>query len=221
MTNHRRCLKLLYAIQILLIASCDRSYNHYVKSYVLSYQEIKQIALNEDISNDGFPNIQLTAGGGGFVWFKSTGAAKKEYEQLCEKNGDISYNRVVSLRMDEPKGYAFYPEIIGIDVVTLDNYDEEHFMGDKVNDIFKLMYVSATDYVRGGYSDTESLLLREKIISDILPSELELLMDMNREHIHIKPAKRPKFSNKINISVTLNLETGENCSDTIEMSFTE
>ena len=203
----------------LAFTSCDRVYYYHVDSYILGYNSINDITLKNYGSIDGLPRIELRAGGGGLISFRSTGEEKKEYDRLCKKHNDIGYNRRVGLLVDEIFDRGFCPDIVGIDITTLDFFDKDHYAGDPANDIFTLRYVTAADYIDSHYKDEESLATREKLISEISGPELAMLMDT--DGLYILPTCFPTFAEKINIQVTLHLETGESVSDTIEIKFSK
>ena len=202
-----------------VFTSCDRVYYYHVDSYILGYKTINEITLKNYDSIDGLPRIEIWVGGGDLISFRSTGEAKKEYDILCKKHGDIGYNRKVGLLVNEIFDWGFCPDIVGIDITTLDFFDKEHYAGDPANDVFSLRYVTAGDYIDSHYKDEESLATREKLISDISGSELSRLMDTNG--LYIQPTCFPTFAEKVNIQVTIHLETGESVSDTIEIKFSK
>ena len=105
-------------------------------SYMASYTIYNGI----DMTSDGNSlNIKFIAEN--HVSIESRDAEKQLYDALCRLNGDTMYNGVLEKHgAFITGGYAYYPNINAINLVSDTDFDAEHPVGTSLNDCFELEY---------------------------------------------------------------------------------
>lgn len=155
------------------------TYRSITHSHALGFfpAELK-IAVYE---NTPYLSIRRT---GDSVWFFEEGENKERFDSLCAVHGDTTRNESVEFwYYFFNKGNDSVPalncrrtyiddQIVSIDVITEDDYDEEHLRGSSVNDIIEILYTH--------YDLTEDRfhINERKMLRDITEKDLEYAVDM-------------------------------------------
>ena len=84
----------------------------------------------------------------------SRGEQKEKFEGLCQKHGDVSYNRVRSLpTFGSTDLISFVDRDFTVLEITSDNdFDAEHPAGTSLGDIVRFLGSSPIKYIQSGYS---------------------------------------------------------------------
>ncbi len=140
----------LLCITIYLLAGCDAMETHKFKSYVTTYFELNTFSLLQTSSG----NIEIIDRSSGSYSWNSKGTEKRTYDDLCEKNGDTSYNKKLSFigAPDEPRSFSVQT-INKIEVISNADWDADHPAGALLNDITILLSMSPYKYIRSGYKN--------------------------------------------------------------------
>lgn len=87
------------------------------------------------------------------VSYKSEGADEKKYDALCEKHGDMSYNRKVTILGYFPitPNQFIVADFLSVDIISDADFDAAHPAGASLGDIVKFISVSPYPYIKSGY----------------------------------------------------------------------
>ncbi len=151
---------LVMAVCLLVgISGCILSKDYYARSFILEYAVLERSKIIAYHSYDCDGTIKLGIDGSVTSWVScfSEGKDKELYDEICEKNGDITYNRNVSL-MDGKFPYdirdSFYPDLSSIVLTSNKDFDAEHPAGTPLNEYVTAdLEDSVYEYVASGYDD--------------------------------------------------------------------
>ena len=176
----------LVAVVLLTIIGCCSYQEQYVRSYIQQYIMYDDICVRR--SNDNSKHLDLYSKTSKRVDFRSEGNDKIEYENICKANGDTCYNRYIYTPSGLPIIMTEYPHFSKINVYSNKDFDEEHPAGTPLNDVIDIIYHSALEYIRSGYT-AESSLYEKKVkrLSELRDEDL----NMNTENIFLAFTKDP------------------------------
>ena len=147
-----RFLFLLIGITILFITTGCRPEKHYVTSMVNAYYAPIDLKLNSTENN----LIVMSFGQGKVVSFATADKyteAKKEYDELCEKHYDTSYDR----KIVSTAGLIYHFAYPSVDFVSLNITSDSDFnsipAGSSLGDIIRFHSLSVNKYILSGYSE--------------------------------------------------------------------
>ncbi len=205
------------ACALLLFNSCNKVEEAFFRSYVTSY-----ISLDERIVSVNTTNaerlISIEVNDGEFEW-NSSGRSKEIYDSLCQKNNDMSFNKKL--------GYIHFPDwggpilaenILRIDIVSENDFDETHSRGTSLNDLVMFNAFTPKPFIDNGYKkgdyfvdkdvdEYEVLTKISKLVSDLADDEGYMLN--TRWGISFDFTKAPTLDKRHNLTIKFLLDNGE------------
>ncbi len=125
-------------------------------SYVTSYQNMIEIRLEKFSQAEAKNYIAII-----YIFdqarnsdLNSKGEQKEKFERLCQKHGDVSYNRVRMLpTFGTTELISFADRDFSMIEITSDSdFDAEHPAGTSLGDIVRFLGSSPIKYIQSGYS---------------------------------------------------------------------
>jgi hypothetical protein len=211
-----------------LFAGCEEkigeggTYYIFLRSYVTCYHDVQDIQLwnyNYYISpSQGVKGIVLGFRGDEIGNFESTGAEKETYDALCEKYGDMTFNRDVKMFTNLPNDLpnALSVDFVSVDITSNADFDAGHLAGSSLGDIVMFNAWSFKPYIDSGYTSNDGCWIWE-LVSELTPAQLTLLEYQDGPTLWIQTA--PTLSKTHTFTVTMTADDGRVFSDTIEMTF--
>ena len=211
----------------------------YRRSYAMIFSETKSIELREGYYNFTEPNIfcyinfDLLSSS---CWYNDTGEKKEIYDAMCEKYGDMTYNRKEFVRFGGEPSFQMY-SFVSVDIVSNADYNEEHPAGSSLVDLFTYRAYSAKPFIDSGYIKYEyeadewdghnTYLLShypvQKKVSDLTPDDFILhtshYMVRERSFAEFRFESLPTLSKVHTFTVTFTDERGDTFSASLEMTF--
>ncbi len=224
------------------LASCDHFYEVESRSYIFSYVEYVGVELRSDydVASTDVSRLQrtkssqmtyrnrtgkitLTFKAGKIVNFWSEGEDKELYQEFCEKNNDVSFNKkiIINSKTATPASFldgasASYPNISSVDFYCDKAFDENHPAGSSLNDIVEVKdLLSLRQYINSGYKDFGDGY--KGMISDLSSKDIDLLLCESWDCRFVSFPENLEQVYKITVAVTF--ETGDTYSDTISILF--
>lgn len=156
-------MKRILLIAVLLsmfISGCEvknKSMKVYLRSYIMGYYDPFEIQLNDIGWTDYGNNIYVFVTKGETIGtYMDDGERKILYDKLCEKHGDMTFNRVIDYH--PWAGILEYPgvDFVSIEVTSNADYDVAHLAGDSLTDIVIGNMTSVKEYIESGYTKYDS-----------------------------------------------------------------
>ncbi len=129
----------------------------FLRSYVMNYYDLRTVSLVDRSHSDRFPNnkvIVILAEYGGYLEgsHNSLKSTSRDFDALCEKHGDMTFNR--KIRVNPASAVPSFPAVdfLSISVVSDADYDENHPAGTSLNDLITAEYSTAKPYIDSGYT---------------------------------------------------------------------
>lgn len=105
---------------------------------------------------------------------------KAAYDALCEKHGDMTFDRIIKI---QPWENVMYPAVdfVSIKVTSDADFDAEHPEGEPLNDILTFDSCSAKPYIDSGYTeydkaaDIRKYSVINKNLAEVTVDDLTLL----------------------------------------------
>jgi hypothetical protein len=205
----------------------------FLRSYVMEYYNFTGLNIEEGGSDSFYPEklILLNASKGVTTcsYLNTADPYKTMYDALCEKHGDMTFNRKVYLPIDGRVVNFPAIDFVSIDVVSNVDYDAEHPAGTSLNDLFTFNGYSAKPYIDSGYAEDDIHVNEVYVYSDIVKpleevssNDLVLLGtgDPRRPRLcHLAIDTYPTLSKTHTFTVTMTADDGRVFSDSIEMTF--
>lgn len=233
-----------------LLSGCTVYERTMCRSYITIYNNLRSIQLN---LSPAAPNTILINPGSERPVVEytmvSSGAEKEEYERLCRKHNDLSWNQYRSLPKGMPGGLAYNDkDFVSIDVVCGTRFDDEHPAGASLGDVVRFMSWSPYRYIHSGYtyyhynpediSEYFRSIIPEFLGPDLLSEQKDnccypidkMLADLTAEDMillgygpwymgFLHFEKTPSEKGPYNMRVKLVADTGECFEETVEMTF--
>lgn len=160
MTSQRNRIRMTGRIVLAFVAlglcSCNVYKSELCRSYVSSYNNLRSIRLEETPSHPGCISI-MCGNDRPYVNFNmfSTGKDLDEYDRLCHKHNDLSYNKYRSFHASNASEGAVYndKDFESIEVFSDKDFDELHPAGASLADIVRFVSWSPSRYIGSGYSE--------------------------------------------------------------------
>lgn len=141
------------SIGLLFFNSCDRLKTETFSSFIISYGETEKALLN--LTENG--NISIRIKTIEVCGYKSTGDKKIKYNELCEKNKDITYNKKLSYFSTPFETGEVARNVLNnlasINVTSDANFDEHHHAGSSLNDIIQFAGMSFSNFINNNYKN--------------------------------------------------------------------
>lgn len=159
-------LRILLLFSLFYLTSCTKTpfwYYYDAESFIYTYIDFEgwtDIYMRDNNFEMLTYDYITLVGAGNETHYseESRGKNKQIYDELCVKNGDISYNRQNTLRPQHlsDAGFFDYREaycktIVDIDVVSNRDFDETHPAGSSLGDIITYNCTSYWEYVSECY----------------------------------------------------------------------
>ncbi len=198
------------------LSSCDMPDKYHLRSFVMNYFDAEEMRLEEYHSSGTTRGINIRYSISFIGGYDSAGSEKAEYDALCEKHNDMTYNRSVKLQPWEHTDY------IGVDFVTVDivsdaDFDEDHLLGESLGDIVLFRSHSIKPFIDNGYTGHQNTAIYE-YLSELSSDQLVLLGEMGRiGRLEFKDL--PTLSKTHTFTVTMTADDGRVFEDSIDMTF--
>ena len=218
MKNYRHIKIFLIVLTLLLVYGCCTTQHYISRSYINTYKLYDGIELSRSLSRSTKNidiNINVTHRVGSF----SENAADKDlYEKICIEYGDTAYNSDIFIHNNIIPEMSNYPHFTSINVTSDKDFDENHPAGTPLNDVIKIIYNSAYNYVSSGYKSDVPMIYNndtEKLLCDLQPNDLALgLLTPSLAFI-----KEPDVLNVHTLTVECTNHTGESIKAQINYDF--
>ncbi len=191
------------------------------RSYVYQYNDAGSISLSDAETVFHVEGIRISFENLSLIG--SYGSVDEEkiaaYDALCEKHGDMTYNRNVNIHSGMPYDPNIGLDFLSIDIVSDSDYDESHVAGTSLADITLFHGGTLKPFIDSGYAPTGTYTNYssvESLLTDLTPDQLTLL---NPGTMYLKFVSLPTLSKTHNFTVTMTADDGRVFSDTIEMTF--
>ena len=203
----------------------------YRRSFAMVFSETKNVELKESYYNYNQPRVyfQINLDMTSSCRYDDTGDRKDVYDAMCEKYGDMTYNREDAVAPGAAPSFQMY-SFVSVDIVSDADFDDLHPAGSSLAGLFIFEAYSCKPFIDSGYTMCkyiENERIREKPIypvyekvPDLTPYDLMLLFT-STDHIegHLYLESLPALSKVHTFTVTFTDERGETFSDSIEMTF--
>ena len=194
-----------------MLCCCSSHEDIWTDSYIEAYHEINGFHFRQS----GTSRFNFI-GSGRSASIKSTGEDKVWFDWICYENGDFTYGREVRLMYGMPGTRAYTPDIVSIDVYSMDDFNSAHPAGSSLNDCITFEFESAKDFIESGYTDAGSLAIQKKLLSELTPEDLKILLwGFCYLDFKVKPEKLVIHSMKI----VMKMSDGKEYTDTFKYSF--
>ena len=229
----------LFLVISVLFFGCDKVTTETFRSYVHTYFDYEELYLS--VTESGYIDVRATTKTIG-NW-KSKGDEKKVYNDLCEKNNDLSYNTEKRYIVNPNPGAYYKGDILSIDVVSDKDFNADYPAGTSLGNIVRLISASPTKYIQSGYkteydwatSENENLLFSQtylgfenrgehhpinKMLSELIKEDLFLMGNgWERFICLLKFEQIPEFEKEHTFTVTINVSDGNVFEGEMAMSF--
>lgn len=199
-----------------LLTGCDMVHYYFSSSYVLGYMEVSGIELKQE----GEAIAILPDAVSGRVSVQSEGEEREQYDAICAKHGDVTYNRNVGLVSDIITEWGLHPDIASVTVTSDKDFDAAHPAGTPLNDCAELTYRSAYDYVSSGYDQSfltnDTPKEKTEPLTEVSAGELSLMLE---DYGLLTFTSSPETKGAHRISVTLNTADGRSFSASMDYEF--
>jgi hypothetical protein len=219
---------LIFFSSLLLLSGCRLEGNVkkvFLRSYVREYYKPAGITLSARPDGNG---MKFYFGFGKYVCrYSDEGDKKAVYDALCEKNGDMTFNRTVWVGSPHPIILYMSTTFVSVDVVSNADFDEQHPAGTSLADIIMLDSTTAKPYIDSGYVEYEydkehryPYYFIHKMLSEVIPYDLILLGDgRGIADGNFVFESLPTMSKEHTFTITFTDDEGSKMSSSIEMTF--
>ncbi len=220
---------------LLILISCNDTRTEKFKSYVTNYHKHNVCLITE---TDGSITIRKDTAKNKKVFlysWDSKGEAKLTFDSLARIHNDLKYNKVRTFIIEPLWGYCFYYDIASIDVVSDDDFDNQHLKGSSLNDIIHFVSFSFKEYINRGYvkktnffteykkvldkykinSYVPSVFIQEDDVLNIIDKKLseigtnEMVMLPLEHHGSLVFDTKPTLSKTHHLTITIHFRNGE------------
>lgn len=160
----RIILLLIAALGSLLLCGCpDNPYWEYsARSFVLYYSHTDLESISLDFGRNSINYLDIPLGndellyhvgfaGGGSCGITSSGSRKIDYDLLCEKHGDVTYNKKIRIYGNELYDERCACDFINLEIWSSAAWDVEHPAGTSLGNIVRFICNTPLPYIRSGY----------------------------------------------------------------------
>jgi hypothetical protein len=220
---------IMSVFSVLMLFSCSQKLvgggeDVFTRSYVMEYYKPTGIKLSVRQYSNTKNYLIFYFSPSSYVGGYTDEAGTKErelYDALCEKNGDMTFNRKVFISdVSRPPAYMS-TNMVSIDVVSNADFDEQHPAGTSLADIISLYGDTAKPYIDSGYTEYKGLNYYpiRKILSEITPDDLILFGDGRFTSVYLHFDSQPTLSKEHTFTLTVIDDEGTTMSDSIEKTF--
>ena len=232
------------------LTGCDLYSPRLCPSYVVFYNNVRSIDLLQ--VPEGAGCVMICAGNDMpevLYSLLSEGEEKAEYDRLCEKHCDLSFNRRRTFLVpSESVGYND-KDFVSIEITSDAAFDESHPAGTNLADVVRFMSWSPREYIASGYleyyhydpsglSDSFKTVMPvylarefflpetdatcypiDKMVCDLEPEDLILLGHDDLRIGFLKFERMPATPGNHIITVKMETDAGAVFEESIEMTF--
>jgi hypothetical protein len=217
----------------------EAGYQIYRRSFAMVFHETEKLTMGETNPRYSKPTLLFGFDSAGIIYSnKDTSGKEKElYDALCEKYGDMTYNREEFVPIGfEPEFLAYSP--VSITIVSDADYDDQHPAGTSLADIVTYDSQSSKPFIDNGYvmhewdendkgkfyyysnTNVRPFYPVCKKASELVADDFQLIYDPIDNVVgYIYFDALPTLEKTHNITVTFTDERGEVFSDTVKMVF--
>ena len=144
------CVVVVCVLSVFLSA-CEVTCRRY-RSYIDGYVCIDTLWVETE--NIKYNGVSVHVQTSHLVHLDSSGDDKCVYDSLCSVHNDMSYNTTETRPFlgGGPDRLCFYPDLKGIDIVCLQQYDDTHPSNASLGDVVRFMAISPKKFVDDNYS---------------------------------------------------------------------
>lgn len=137
-----------------------------------------------------------------------------QFEEYLRKYGDTGYwekKKSPGYLGDSSAAGALGEYITDINIVTVDDFDENHPAGSSLNDIMEFEWVSFYEFIQSGYTDHNFKCCFRAPLSDksIYPIKMACQNPLAYQYLYFSDAAKPAKGKEIEIRVKFTFETCE------------
>ncbi len=132
----------------MVLVSCDVVTNEKFRSYITTYHK-SNISLKT--IDDKSISIETDNTVSHHYTWKSKGKDKIVFDSLSRVHNDMAYNKERKYIHSTDFGYSFYYDISSIDVVSEEDFDNNHLAGTSLNDVIHFISATPKKYIDSGY----------------------------------------------------------------------
>lgn len=201
--------KLLLIIVVLFISCEPPSWVYDARSFVLHYAGMESISLWQEKGDKMLWHVSF--GDGKLFTIRSEGAGKAVFDRLCEKHGDVTYNRAIRIYADKRYDYRCAEDFVNIEITSSADWDADHPAGSSLGDIVRLISNTPLPYIRSGYTQKYSeekggeYYPIDKLVSELTPDDMMLLSN----GIKYRFTQPPTLSREHTLTVRLTTDEGK------------
>ncbi len=188
------------------ITSCCSGRRIFCKSYIGTFW-CDYSYFKVTFNNTG-PSISLAAFGGHAYSRESTGSDAEYFDLLCKLYGDTNYNEYTAEELAEFES-VILPNLVAIDVICNDDFNESHSKGSSLNDGMSTIAVNIQDFINNGYVNSTGGRYANgpiKLLCDLTVDDLRLHNDVIDLSFETYPDIIPSTHS---LSITLTDENGK------------
>lgn len=159
-------------LSLMFFASCDYSDGVvFSRSFVMNYVDVVDSIPMEMAGDSIWVYMHKDYVGSAYRYDDSD---KGEYDRICEKNGDMTYN---ASRIPSETWHTYPSENwTSISVVSEEDYDAGHPAGSDLSDVIIMETVSPYPFISRGYKGEEYTSI-SRLISELSSDDLKLIGD--------------------------------------------
>jgi len=139
------------ALSLLLVASCTKETTVTLRSFVTKFTNYGTFSLviteKDHIVMYWYNRTEV-------LTYDSRGEAKRRFEEVTQRLGDVAYNQRVRFIGSIPCQRYPYNEILSISVVSDTDFCAEHPAGSSLNGLVRFLSVSPIRFIQSGYRET-------------------------------------------------------------------
>ena len=176
---------LITLLTLNVFISCDSVFVVDRHSYVQAYTEYSNEleVFNVSPQQGLFDFVVAAKPAGRYANIRSRGNDKVWFDELCQRNGDVSYENT-KRKVGYDWVYEYHPccitpDLFSVELLTERDYDTNHPAGSSVSDCMEVSFQSADYFIREGYpKEKEDAYtgLTTKLLKDVVPEDLKLLV---------------------------------------------
>ncbi len=209
---------------VTLWISCSQ-FEYIYTSYVYQYTTADTMYLQADIYTNQKDKIIVAFDG----WHLTRATDPTKYNAIGEKHNDMTYNKKIESNSDPsvPHGYLAV-DFLSIDVVSSQDFDEQHPAGTSLNDIVRFTAYSPYNYIQRSYTGEPEKEKIDKLLSEC--NAQDFLMTIARDYDwyshHIESCflqfvQAPQLAQQHTLTVTVVDDSGWTWEASIEMDWSK
>ncbi len=169
---------------LILFIGCDVVTTDFFRSYVTKYYKY-DISLSVDTNKRFSPygTIEIypkkESIDKNYTW-KSKGKNKLVFDSLSRIHNDMSYDKKRGYIQAPTWGHCFYYDISSIDVISEEDFDNDHPKRSSLKDVIRFRFNSLKKFIDAGYPEGDNYSYKTKVsynkkLSEIGTNEMTML----------------------------------------------